>query len=213
MAINKNEDLENRHTLTIGFSGSGKSHFIKTHPWINKTGARVVVWDTEETHKAHFSYSVKDFGRKLSQAIKSGKGFKVGLCVDPTVQAFEKFCQMVWLAADGNKELIVIVGELADVAGSGKASPFWGRIARVGRKYGVIVFVETQRPQEIDKTIFTQTSRKWIGYLEPYDHQYVEKNVGLEKGSLSTIEPNSYKSFYKHGTSIQEGGPRKKLKI
>jgi DNA helicase HerA-like ATPase len=213
MAINPNEELENRHLIAMGMSGSGKTFFLRNHPDIKKTGARIAVFDAYETHKAHFSRSLKDFGRKLASGIRSGKGFRIGLSVEPTPENFEKFCEMVWLAADGNKELIVIVGELADVSKPGKASPAWGKIVRVGRKYGIVLMVETQRPQEIDKTVFTQTGRKWVGYLEPYDHNYVEKFVGLEKGSLAKIEPNSYKSFYKHGSTIQEGGPGKKLKI
>lgn len=213
VAINPNEDLKNRHLLAIGMSGSGKTYFIRNHPEIKKRGVRLAVFDAYETHQVNYSKSMASFYRNFAEAVKSNKGFKVGLSVTPTVEAFEKFCQIIWAAADGNKELVVIVGELADVARTGKASQFWGQLVRVGRKYGIILFAETQRPQEIDKTVFTQAGRKWVGYLEPYDHNYVEKNVGLEKMSLSTIEVDTYHHFYKHGSNIQRGTPRKKVKI
>ncbi len=213
MAINPNEDLKNQHLLAMGMSGSGKTYFIRNHPIIKRRGVRLVAFDAYETHDVNFSKSMAGFHKNFVDAVKSGKSFRLGLSVSPTVENFEKFCRLIWAAADGNKELVVIIGELADVASSGKASEFWGRLVRVGRKYGVILFAETQRPQEIDKTIFTQAGRKWVGYLEPYDHAYVEKNVGLEKMSLSTIEVDTYEHFYKHGSSIQRGTRNKKVKI
>jgi len=211
--INPNEALTNRHTIAIAMSGGGKTYFLTNHPLIKRRGVRLAVWDPYETHKVDYAKSVSGFVKKLAAGVKSKKGFRIGLAVNPTVKAFEAFCKALWVAADGNKELVVIVGELADVATAGKASENWGQMVRVGRKYGVVLFVETQRPQEIDKTIFTQTGRKWVGYLEPYDHAYVERNVGLEKGSLKTIEYESYHCFYKKGSDIQRGTPSKGVVI
>lgn len=213
MAINPNEELENNHLLAIGKTGSGKTFFLKNHPLVKKRGARVVVWDPYESHDCIYSKSLSAFGKNLSSALKSGKGFKIGLSVNPTTQAFEKFCQMVWVASNGKKPLVVIVEELADVAKAGKASPFWGQMVRIGRKFGLILLPATQRPQEVDKTVFTQVSRVWVGLVSPYDHAYVEKSTGIEKGALSKIKPNEYHHYLVHGNDIQHGTPRKKVKI
>lgn len=213
MPINPNENHKNRHTLAIGISGSGKTYFLQNHPWLKKSGVRLIIWDPYETHKVSYAKTFKQFGRNLAGAISSGRGFKIGLSVNPTLANFEQFCRMVWTAADGNKETFVIVEELADVAKSGKASPFWGQMVRIGRKFGLVLMPVTQRPQEVDKTIFTQISRVWVGLVSPYDHDYVEKSTGLGRGSLKTIKPESYQHFYVHGTEVQHGGPGKKLKI
>lgn len=213
MAINPNDELENQHCLAIGKTGSGKTHFLKHHPKVKKRGSRVAIWDPYQSHDCHYAATTANFGNNLAQALRSGKGFKLGLSVNPTLEAFEKFCQMLWIASDGKKPIVVIVEELADVAKAGRASQFWGQMVRVGRKYGLILLPATQRPQEVDKTVFTQVSRVWVGLVSPYDHAYVEKSTGIEKGGLSKIEPNSYHHYLVHGSDIQYGTPQKKVKL
>ena len=214
MAINPNDDLKNRHTLVIGQSGSGKTYWLKRHKWLKgKRGKRVIIWDAYESHEAHYARSLSEFARMLAGAMRSGKGFRIGLAVHPTQAAFEQFCRMVWAALDGSKETFVLVEELGDVAKPGKASQNWGQLIRVGRKFGAILLPVTQRPQEIDKTLFTQVSRIWCGLVSAYDRTYVEKYLDLERGSLATIEPESYRFVYKHGHKVQWGGPRKPVTV
>jgi len=212
MAINKNEDKHNRHTLVMGQSGSGKTYWLKNHPWVKKRGARLIVWDAYESHDVNYFSSRAEFARHVAAAVKSGKGFKLGLSVNPTLQNFEWFCRVVWAALDGKKDTIIIIEELADMTGAGKASDNFGTLVRVGRKFGAVLMPVTQRPQEIPKTLFSQVANKWVGFIDDSDHAYVEKGVGIEKGLLKTIEPKSYKFFYKHGADLQEGGPKKRIK-
>ena len=141
-----------------------------------------MVWDAYESHDVHYAKALPEFGKKLGAAVRANKGFKLGLSINPTIENFEMFCKMVWLAADGQKELIVVVEELGDVASAGKATQHWGQMVRVGRKYGLVLFAVTQRPQEIDKTVFTQVSRVWVGLVAAYDMNYVEKTQGLKRG-------------------------------
>lgn len=186
----------------MGMSGSGKTFSLGNHPLINKKSARVVVWDTEETHKAFFFRDMLSFKKAAAKVATKKTAFKIGLSVNPTPANFEEFCKTCWLMADGKKELIIIVGELADVARTGKATENWGRLVRVGRKYGVVLLVESQRPAEIDKTIFTQAGSKWVGYLEDYDHKYVERNLGLPANSMRRIKFESYDCFFKGGGKL-----------
>ena len=210
VAINPNESHKNRHSLFMGMSGSGKTYYLGRHPWLKGSGKRLIVWDPYESHKVHYRKSLKDCGRQLAAAVRSKKGFKIGLSVNPTKNNYEAFCQMVWAALDGKKETFIIVEELADVTGSGKGQGAWGQLVRVGRKYGAIIMPTTQRPQDIDKTLFTQSSRIWCGLVSGYDRAYVEKNLDLQRGALADIVPESYKFVYKHGPNIQWGGPRQK---
>ena len=213
MPVNPRENLLNNHTLFMGKSGSGKTYTIKNHPLVKKDGARVVVWDPYESHDVFYTKSLPEFGKNLADAVRSGKGFRIGLAVNPDLDAFEMFCRMVWAMADGTKQTIVIVEELADVAGPGKASQAWGTMVRVGRKYGLVLFPATQRPQEVDKTIFTQASRVWVGLVSNYDHKYVQRNTGISVEQLESIAPESYRFYFVHGNEISEGGPGKAVKL
>jgi hypothetical protein len=211
MAINPNDNLINQHQLFIGKTGSGKTYNMKQHKHVKTKAARVVVWDPYQSHDCIYFDNLRDFGKALAKCVTlpKNRGFKIGLSVNPTTANFERFSELVWLALDGNKLLAVIVEELADVAKTGKASQYWGQLSRVGRKYGAILLPATQRPQEVDKTIFTQVSAVWVGLLSPYDHGYVERSTGIGKGELSKIKANSYSYFYVHGNEIDYVEPRK----
>lgn len=210
MAKNPKESRSNKHTLAMGISGAGKSYWLANHPWVKKSGVKMLVWDPYQSHDCHYIESRAKFAKEVSQALKSRRGFRLGLSVHPTPDNFEWFCRVVWASLDGSRETVVMVEELADVARPGKAGPNWGQLIRVGRKYGAVLLVATQRPQEIEKTLFTQVSRKWAGLVSPYDSTYVEKHLGLERGSLQGIEPESYKFAYVHGSNVQWGGPKMK---
>jgi len=216
MAKRPSDDIPNRHTLAMGQTGSGKTHFIKNHPWLKGAGKRVIFWDVYESHKGvHYSKTVPELARHLARAIRGGKGFKLGIgsAVDPTKENYQNFCRVVWEALDGNRETFIIIEELADVTGIGKARGAWGQLIRVGRKYGAVLIPTTQRPQDIDKTLFTQVSRIWCGLVAGYDRVYVEKHLDLERGALASIEPESYRCVYKHGSALQWGGKRKKITV
>lgn len=213
MAKNPNESRENKHTLALGISGAGKTYWLANHPWIKKRGVRKIIWDPYESHHTFICRSRSEFAKELKQALASGKGYSIGLAIHPSPKAFEWFCACVWASLDGRKETIILIEELADVAQPGKAGPNWGQLIRVGRKYGAVIMAATQRPQEIDKTLFTQVSRIWAGLVCAYDRVYVEKYLGLNRGAMGDIAANSYKFVYVHGTDIRWGGPKmKKIK-
>lgn len=162
-----NETLAPNHAGFFGTTGSGKTYQLQNHPaW--KVCQRVLIWDPEESYKV--KYRIKD-----DEALKafyhknlgySGK-FVIGFSPQNlTEESFELFCQIAWRWGHASNPLLVIVEELADVARIGKASPFWGQLARKGRKYGTVILYASQKPQEVDKTIVDQSAVLATGMLK-----------------------------------------------
>jgi len=206
MPVNSNEDHLNRHVLAMGKSGSGKSYWMMSHRLV-KQSDRVIVWDPYQTHNVKYYSSLKEFARVIHSCIKKKQKLRIGLSVNPTKENFEFFCRCIWSLADGNVETVVLVEELADVSRSGGATGTWGNIIRVGRKYGLVIMAATQRPQDIDKTLFTQVAKMWCGYISNYDQPYVERNLGLKPRTLSQIKKESYHHVLSDGDQWEWGKP------
>ena len=210
MAIHPNESKANRHCLVLGKSGSGKTYWLKHQPLLKRRGVRLLVWDPYESHDCAYFRDRRQFARHVALAVKSGRGFRLGLSVHPDPEAFEWFCRIAWAALDGRRDTVIMVEELGDVSKPGKAGQNWGQLVRVGRKYGAILLAVSQRPQEIDKTLFTQVARVWCGLVSSYDQAYCERHIGLPRGALGQIKPGSYEFVLSDGHSHKWGGPKKR---
>jgi len=206
MPVNPNEKHKNQHVLAMGKSGSGKSYWMMSHPMV-KSAKRVVIWDPYQTHDVKYFSNLQAFAKEIRGSVQGKKSFRIGLSVNPNKENFEYFCRCVWALADGNFGTVVLVEELADVSRSGGASGTWGNIIRVGRKYGLIIMAATQRPQDIDKTLFTQVAKMWCGYISNYDQPYVERNMGVEPGVISKIKKESYCHVLSDGDQYEWGTP------
>lgn len=166
MARNRNNRHSNRHTLVLGTSGSGKTRWLTKNREIADC-ARVVLWDPESDHRAIHCQTRAEFVRVLKAALQSGKKFRVAY--EPqhvTPDEFNWWCGVVWAVLDGNMETVAIVEEIADVVMAGSAPVNWGFMTRKGRKYGLRIFVVSQRPQQVDKTAVGQCPYKFAGALE-----------------------------------------------
>lgn len=187
--------LPNRHAMVIGASGSGKSSWIKRCETV-RSASRLLIWDPDEEYTIPHAKTLQQ-----ARAVASRAGFgplRLGVTLQPTRDAFEWFCRLAFSLCHAAAPLVVIVEELADVAGSGKASPAWGELVRKGRKYGAILVAASQRPQEIDKTIFSQVENHWCGRLRTdADRRYMSQTIGVPVEDLQTLGPCEY--FLKSG--------------
>lgn len=182
--------LQNRHEVVIGASGSGKSSYIKQHHDV-VTARRIMIWDPDGEYRAPHVNTVPQLLRVCN---KAGFGpLKVAIACNPSTAEFEQFCAIAFRMGHARAPLVVITEELADVANIGKASPQWGQLIRKGRKYGIQLFVASQRPQEIDKTVFSQCGTHWCGQLrEERTRKYMADTIGVSVAAIAALKPLDY---------------------
>lgn len=92
-------------------------------------------------------------GRKGKYAFVSNRDLKTD---------FEKVCSQVFHYAYFYGESLFIAEELADVTGSGKAGPEWGKVVRRGLKRSLSIIAISQRWQEADKTALDNATEAFI---------------------------------------------------
>lgn len=185
MAANPNTSRPNESTFYTARSGGGKSQAIIQNRAIR---GRVVYFDPDHDYRAAvrcltmaaFIQALKENHRRASMSIAySG---------DNSPAAFELFCGAVWAVLDGDRPLHIVVDELADcVQTTGKASPKAGQLMRRARKYGGVLHLSTQRPQEVPKTMFRQCSRFWVGVQEHGDRKAMAAVAGVTEAELATL--------------------------
>lgn len=189
------ESLPNNHHLVIGASGSGKTTFTKRHELV-KSAKRILIWDPDGTYKVPHVQTVAQFHRVAVKNSDFGP-IRVSLSCTPNVDDFEQFCAIAFALAHCRAPLTVIVEEAADVARIGKASPQWGQLSRRGRKFGVSIFLCSQRPQEIDKTFIGQAGYVWCGRLKTKnDARYMADVLDVSQDDVQRLNKLEY--FYRH---------------
>lgn len=159
--------LPNRHLFVTGTTGSFKSGFVRELDDV-RNGPRVLAWDPGEDYAELTRYrDLLAFGEAVTLAIVNGLPARAALTVDQTPENFALFCRLVWALCSAERPMVVIVEELQQVqASAGKASPAWNRISSQGRKYGIRLITITPRPEEVDKTVYSNSAFKWCGSLE-----------------------------------------------
>lgn len=178
--------LPNKHKLFLAGSGGGKTYAIE-HDAEYLKAKRVIAWDPEsEYNKLQHVTTPSQLARALL-ATKPSAGIRIALTCDDTPENFEKFCNIVWEYISASWPTLIIAEELADVQKPGRASHFWGKLARRARKYGGILYPASQRPAEIDKTIYNQCVTKWVGRMEMEDAIRAAKAIGLKGEDIAGL--------------------------
>jgi len=200
MAVNPDTRHSNENTLYLACSGGGKSQAVRQNRAIPYRGARVLLWDIDEDHRAHRFDNLDHYRRAVIAGIRSGQGFRLAYTGPDTVEAFELWCRIAWAALDGRTKTFCIIEELADVSPSvAKATPEFGRLLRKGRKFGAKLHITSQRGAEIPKTAYTQCPIKWIGQQEGADVAKMAAIAGVGPEQISALKPLQ---FYR-----KEAGP------
>lgn len=156
MAKNENTSLKNNHTLYLAKSGYGKSQTLIRTSGLFKPGRRTLIWDPNKDHDAHRFESLAGFARAVASAEKSGRGYRLAYCGEPSPDAFEIFANVVWCCLDGNKITDIVIEEYSDCCrGPGLLSQqkdyYHRKLWTQARKYGGIIHATSQRPQLISK--------------------------------------------------------------
>ncbi|CAM4334656.1 hypothetical protein [Pseudoalteromonas maricaloris] len=203
MAINSNNALKAKHVCYLAGTGGGKTTAVKL---LNMVGDQCAIFDLYGDYKydgrkrGHFNglggravyhyANRKQFAQAFVEAWRSGKKFVVAYSPEfPKSLKGEQlkkakqaelywFGQLMWEAADGNRELHVVIEELARLSDTaGKDDSIIGELATGGRKFGVILHTVFQRSQEVPKTIWNISPRKVLGAQEA---QADAKRVSVE---------------------------------
>lgn len=206
MAINQNTKWPNENTIYLGRSGSGKSQALKQNEKVPRSGVRVLLWDLSHDHKALHIDSKKTYARTVSDALASGKAFRLAFSGgDGSVEDFEWWCSVVWAALDGNYATYVLVEELSAVCSSvAKASPNAAKLLNQGRKFGMKFHGVTQKPQEISKTYYDQSEVFYIGQQRGDNVRKCAKLLGLDERFVNELEPLQ---FWRLDPKLNGGNP------
>jgi len=146
----------------VGYTGSGKTTLLRD---VLKPSQRLLVWDGKAEWGRSFGCHVVTNPKELLKFIVPGAPpARVSYRVPVSREAFEQFARLAWLycQAHGGD---VLIEELADVTTSSKAPLPWGEICRKSRAFGSNVYVATQRPQEVDKTVQGNASFFIVGMM------------------------------------------------
>jgi len=207
MARNRNNTLPNRHRIICGQSGGGKTTFVIQDPVV-KSAKRILFWDPYHDHECSKRFdNAVDFKRFLSGALRRGKGFKAALSIEapPEVmcEKLTEFYDIAWLIADGEKETVLVVEEIADGYDTiAKAKGRGGQVFRAGRSYGLIIYALTQSVSEIPKTIVKQCGAKVVFFHNDYsDLKRAGELAGQPPDEIRGLQIGEY--FIRDGAEME----------
>lgn len=183
------ETLQAQHHYIAGYTGSGKTQFIKRHPFYTHSN-RVLAWDPEGSFSELQTYTtIKGLARALRAVNKYGniRARLVSDLVDETI--FDQFNELCWQVGHALNPLTLIGEELADVVKAGSAPKYWQFNSRKGRKYGTRILGVSQRPQEVDKTFLNMCRFKWCGILGSHaDRKYMSNVMDVPADKLAQLQ-------------------------
>lgn len=171
-----NKRVEGFHSLIVGLTRSGKSHFVKKE--VLKGKDRIVVFDPDDEWGRERGFHTITCGSNVSVAMEElrqvlndnwDSSFKVVFVPLPgqEIQLLHEVSGLLMKFQtpffDGTHDLLVdfVVDEIADSCKTHMKEEFNGflRVARRGAKRGINAIMITQRPQEVNSTAKGQARR------------------------------------------------------
>lgn len=214
MPVNENNELKAKHVCYLAGTGGGKTTAVKL---LGMVGEQVAIFDMygdyryDARRKSPFNglggrpvyhYKTRSaFATAFADAWRSGQKFAVAYSPEFSDKLkgekltaarrteLEWFGSLMWAAADGNRELHIIIEELAKLARTaGKDDTIVGEIATGGRKFGLILHAIFQRSQEVPKTIWNNSPRKVLGAQESrHDAKLIAVELDAELSDVIQI--------------------------
>jgi len=190
MAVNPNNKHKPRHALFIAATGGGKSVLVRQKLKEQRKKRLTIYWDTNQEHQATYYSDRKSFLLALKSAVGKHQALAYAPAV-PTPDGWQWFCRAVWAVLDGNTETLVIAEELAAVCSTaGKAQDSAGILINQGRKYGLIFWATSQRPQEISKTYYDNAAYLYVGLQRGKAMQRkMSEEVGINVAQIARLQP------------------------
>lgn len=213
--INPNNALRGLHTSYIATTGGGKTQAVLQMGLIPKA-SQVLLFDPAEDYstlsglKVRRYYDMREFMIAAMQARRKRASFRIALTVEATKKNLAAFCAFVWTLGDGGRVLHLVLEELAVCElGSGKAEGALNKLCVLGRKFGFILHSVYQRPQQVPKTVISQSNRIWCGKQKTsLDAKYISNEIDLTVEQIKSLKPLEY--FYSDEMgSITQGRLRK----
>ncbi|NIB44743.1 hypothetical protein HBA55_34505 [Pseudomaricurvus alkylphenolicus] len=188
---NEDTSLENRHVFVAAKTGGGKSQVMRNEI-VPAKNVRAVFWDPDKDHRCNHFNNRRQYLTALAKAHKARRPFRIGWSGDSSKESFAWWCESVWGVLDGKFDTWIVTEELADLDMQNRTIRQYNTLNKRSRKYGGIMVGNTQRIQEVPKTLVTQSAVVWIGQHEYQDAAYIEKMTGLKKADLSALEPLNF---------------------
>lgn len=143
----------------VGSTGTGKGRYIKTELLARFPGRPVIVWSTLEKTDNYAAILHVPATSKLSDIIASYKAGKSGVLVPPASgkeleAGFDRFCR----AVQHMEGAVILIEELSRVTQASYAPPEWQNVCTAGRHAGIVLIGTCQRPAQVDKDFFGNTT-------------------------------------------------------
>jgi hypothetical protein len=151
-----------------------------------RSASRALVWDPRGEYTAAGCELIQDLPT-LAAKLKETWDGEGKFCYWGPLADFQEWATMAYLWGQLWPAALV-AEELADVTNSGGGKGAWGELVRKGLFYGNHVYGITQRPQEVDKTLWGNAMVKHCHRLElPLDSKYMGQVMGCEPEDVAGL--------------------------
>lgn len=212
-----NVDLQSLIVAAFGASGSGKSFFLKS--LLRKLKPRRLIAidpDGEYEGLGKLVHKLSDVAKAVAQPVYNIR-FKSSHDRAQAEREFAFICSLVRWQVDpqngqarpaSTKPMTLLVDELADFVGSSftQSPDSWQWVLRRGRKYGVTTLAASQRPAQIDKTLFDLATLIRTGRLNnPSSHKVLADALNVKSSEIAALVNREWIALDKNSGKLSRG--------